>query len=249
MGIVGLNNLKILPWLIIIESSIGVLLSLSIYLFSNFFIKEVKCIKANLYRMLELSLSIINDISKVVLLFSLGIFFLGLVMLFSISIFTFSMNLLYAISIENGVKANQIFSTLASPLATTLSICFTILFAIFGNKILSMETIKQWIRKIVKKVNALGDAFITSYEKTAVFLTLFTPFFILKRFIRLSWLTMFICWITTFLIIIGITKFINHKIKEKVQEKKEKIKQLDKILRYIIFNKSLISYSDKHIKK
>ena len=71
------------------------------------------------------------------------------------------------------LSTNTIFSTLASPLATTVGLSFTIFIARVGNKILSLSKVKVWIENLMGQMNLVINDFIKLNPKLIVPIIIF----------------------------------------------------------------------------
>lgn len=161
MKINQLSQLESLPSLITLYSLIFMLASLIIFAFTRLFVKRLENSEGKILKLLKAILSLVNEISKVTLLFSGIIYLLGIIMYFVIVIFVHAMENLYTISEKDRQSPNELFSMLASPLATTLSLSFTILIAVFGNRFLKLEKVREWIEKILDLMRTIVDEFLS----------------------------------------------------------------------------------------
>lgn len=245
MEINHLTDLEGVPLLIIIYPLIVVLVSLVSFVAIKFFIEKVKNLRGKISRLFESIFLFINEILKVIMLFSMGICLLGCIMFLVILVFVFAMNTLYEVSKKNVNLGCNIFSTLASPLATTLSISFTILIAVLGNKLLNLREVKDWVKDMIKIIESIIENFmgLNGYMAMTIISFLFSfeikiIFSIsLRTSVNLGIVILIICWLVLFLI--G---------RQEKREKKKKIKQLEKLLNFIITSRMLPYSCSKRIK-
>ena len=158
-----LSSLECLPSEIVIYSITFLTLFIAIYIAFKFIFKRTEGLEGKWFKFLNSSSNLISTLVKVLVIFCADVFVYGIVFFILIVIFVWSMKILFNISANS-----KMFSILASPLATIVGLSFTIFIAMVGNKILSLNKVKEWIKNLMEQINSVINDFINLNTKITI---------------------------------------------------------------------------------